>query len=150
MKTPTQRQRLVIDVEKCCGCFACAVACPEKVIGFQDEGTQRLFSAPWTCGALCDACQKVCPVDAIVLKPLENSQESSVSLTFTWSMALMPCRKCGQAYTTEKLRRLLEERLKEHLESPELPPDWMPLCPPCRREEEAHRMRAATRTLQGP
>ncbi|MEJ5349248.1 MAG: 4Fe-4S dicluster domain-containing protein [Desulfosoma sp.] len=150
MKTPTQRQRLVINVEKCCGCFACVAACPEKGIAFHDEGTQRLFSAPWFCEALCDACQKVCPVDAIVLKPLEDSQESPVSMTFTWSISLMPCRKCGQPHTTDKLRRLLEEKLKELIESSEIPPDWMPLCPPCRREEEAHRLRAATRTFPWP
>lgn len=150
MNGTRERRRLAIDVEKCCGCFACAAACPENFIRFEDKGPVRLYWASRTCAALCDACQRVCPVKAIDLQPEDGSEVSLATSQITWSVALTACRKCGKMYTTEKLRRLLAEKLQAHLESLATPPDWIPLCPECRRDEEAHRLRAATRTfLQG-
>ncbi|ROQ90713.1 4Fe-4S dicluster domain-containing protein [Desulfosoma caldarium] len=146
--TLERQRRLVIDVEKCCGCFACAAACHEKFIQFEDEGPVRLYSAPRTCGALCDACQRACPVNAIDLQLENGTDERLTTSKLTWSVALIPCRKCGQMYTTEKLRRLLVEKLQATFESLGQPPDWIPLCPRCRRDEEAYRLRAATRTFQ--
>lgn len=151
MTETLQRRRLVIDVEKCCGCFACAAACSENFIRFEDEGPVRIYWASRTCAAICDACQRVCPVKAIDLQPEDDSEESLTTSQITWSVALTACRKCGQMYTTEKQRKLLEEKLQAHLGPLDPPPDWIPLCPECRRDEEAHRLRAATRTfLQSP
>lgn len=150
MSASVSRRRLAIDVDGCCGCFACAAACAEKFIQFQDEGHLRRYSALKTCAALCDACKRVCPVDAIDLLPDDGLEEPSTPASFTWSVALAPCRKCGQTYTTEKLRRLLVEKLQARLGSGTEPPDWIALCPVCRRDDEAHRLRAATRTFQGP
>ncbi len=148
-ETPT-RQRLIIDFEKCCGCFACAAACPEKRIAFSDQGTERRFSAPGVCSGECETCRKVCPVDAIVLEPFPPEDDECHPPALTWTLPLVRCRRCGEPFTTEKIRRMTMEKLTMLLEAPDAVSDWVPVCLACRRIEEAHRVRTATRTLPDP
>jgi len=148
-ETPTDR-RLRIDVDKCIGCFACAASCPEKRIVFKDEDALRRFAASSLCAAACDACRKVCPVNAIALEPLAPDAARPHPPEITWVLPLTRCRRCGKPFTTEKIRRRLSNQLAAVLGSTDFSFDWIPLCPPCRRDDEAHRVRAATRTLSNP
>uniref|UniRef100_A0A832EK51 4Fe-4S ferredoxin-type domain-containing protein n=1 Tax=Desulfacinum infernum TaxID=35837 RepID=A0A832EK51_9BACT len=148
-ETPTDR-RLVINVDQCIGCFACAASCPEKRIAFQDQDGLRRFTAPGFCAAKCDACRKVCPVDAVALEPVDPDEARPDPLEITWVLPLARCRRCGEPFTTEKIRRRLSRQLAAALGSPDFSFDWIPLCPRCRRDDEAHRVRAATRTVPDP
>lgn len=147
MKETRKEQRLIIDWNKCVGCFACAAACPQKRIAFTDQDALRRFTAPSLCAEHCDACRKVCPVDAIALEPLGPDEPRPQPPEITWVLPLTRCRKCGAPFTTEKIRRRLSDTLTAVLGSTDLSFDRIPLCPPCRRDDEAHRVRAATRTL---
>lgn len=149
MVEPGKNRHLVIDVEKCCGCFACAAACPHQSIRFRDESSERIFSAPRLCSADCDACQKVCPVNAVALVPVPSVEASHAESAVLWSIPLARCRKCGHPYTTEKIRHLLAQKLSMEINIPDVPPAWISMCPACRREDEAYRLRAASRTLSG-
>lgn len=148
-ETPTDR-RLIIDLEKCFGCFACAAACPEKHIVFTDHEGLRRFRAPSLCSAQCDACRKACPVDAIVLEEVASEEPRPALIELTWGLPLTRCRTCGEAFTTEKIRRSLSDKLAAIVGSEDLSFDRIPLCPSCRRDDEAHRMRSSTRTLPDP
>lgn len=150
MKETRTVRRLLIDFEKCCGCFACAVACPEKRIAFSDQGSERHFSAPALCATECDACRTVCPVDAVGIEPVGPEALRPDPPPLTWSLPLTRCRRCGHPFTTERIRRMLREKLAVALGAADVPMEWIPLCPACRRDEEALRVRAATRTLADP
>lgn len=53
--------RLVLDPDLCTGCGACALVCPESIVGFDMDRIVPVFTAPAaTCGT-CSACSDVCP-----------------------------------------------------------------------------------------
>ena len=52
-------QRLNIDLKACIGCQACTNVCPAALIGFNDEGTNRVFKFAETCTEDCTRCVDV-------------------------------------------------------------------------------------------
>lgn len=53
---------LLISTDKCTGCFACAVACPQKAIGIKQDELGSLYPEIDRKRCInCGKCQKVCP-----------------------------------------------------------------------------------------
>ena len=69
-----------VDVDKCVGCGMCMIACPRKVIGMVEHGTDVIIACnsnakgavtarSCTAGCIgCGLCKKICPNEAITIE----------------------------------------------------------------------------------
>ncbi|MEW5722973.1 MAG: 4Fe-4S binding protein [Thermodesulfobacteriota bacterium] len=64
---PRTRGHLVVEIEKCILCSACALRCPANaIVVSKDEGT--LVLDPYRC-IVCGECVAVCPSECLSMSP---------------------------------------------------------------------------------
>ena len=133
--------------EKCILCGLCVRACEELVraaaVGFADRGLERRVGSPFEESAEeclgCGACVNVCPTGKVEAKYVDGVLRME---TWRTDLEMAKCRRCGKAFTTQ---RLLERVAKEE---PELAEE-IRLCPSCRSKETIHKWAEAIRLAFG-
>ncbi|MCR3883305.1 4Fe-4S dicluster domain-containing protein [Methanotrichaceae archaeon M04Ac] len=117
-----------VDPRLCIGCLSCSNVCPrQNIIRTQTEEERRIR---WKrCREECDLCVELCPAGALTLVPIdESAPEPEVSFP------LVGCRICGRSYATEPMLLRVEAALPKSQS-----PEWVRICPTCRRTAEAER-----------
>ncbi len=130
---PTEEQRIpgfgtpVYDPEKCVGCGACYMNCPEGVIMIEDvDGKRKIKHYHWSC-VTCRTCEEVCPEDAIKVEEgfdLEAFLNKVVHEDV--ELPLIKCRICGRFFVSAPM----VEKAKEK----EMPLELLDVCPECRQK----------------
>ncbi|HDJ51325.1 MAG TPA: 4Fe-4S dicluster domain-containing protein [Thermoprotei archaeon] len=85
---------LSVDPNKCIGCGACALKCPNDVIKIADEGFIRRITFNLRECDLCHGaprCVSVCPEGAITLEEGTTSKDIIVI-----ELEIVPCSECGR------------------------------------------------------
>ena len=121
-----------VDADKCTLCGVCFAKCPQRAFDVSRDGDAvKLTLNPLKCVG-CGYCEEVCPEKAIavvkdeVLPP--DVQEKAVDY-------VVRCKMCGRTFDTYKHVQAVKKKLglKED-------PEWLYLCPDCRRYYTAKRM----------
>lgn len=129
------------DPERCLGCGACAVNCPQHNIELTDAGGTRTISQFHSQCVRCATCEQVCPVEALRVVPrfdlaafLSDERRPAVELP------LVPCARCGRPVAP--LRQL--DHLRDIDEGQLAPRPDRVLCTACQRQAHAAQMRQMT------
>jgi len=138
------RGRLEIDIDKCIGCGACAIACPPRLINIVDLDTKRTFEFALGKCTYCARCAEICPEQAITMsREFELATENKSDLNITMELTMVKCQECGTAFTTQRIRDKLMAVLPKKIEIEPAALDWLKLCPDCRRLQEVHKLTEA-------
>jgi len=138
MTIATAPNQLIVDLDKCIGCWACAHACPVNLITFADQDQKRTLRFASTCSEDCTRCADVCPEDAITLAPATEAASAGVYLTATFD--LFDCQRCGAPFTTARIVDKLLRVVPQELQSDAADLSWVRLCPDCRRLTEGEKV----------
>ncbi len=137
----------LIDSDKCIGCGACYLNCPEKVLLMEDsEGERSLSHYQFNCRT-CRICEEICPQGAIEIKSgFELGAFLSGEAISDLSMELQQCRICGRYFSTSAQLKYLKEKVAENhptieMEGVQFSEDFFNICPDCRRKIMAERMK---------
>jgi formate hydrogenlyase subunit 6/NADH:ubiquinone oxidoreductase subunit I len=140
------RGRLEIDIDKCIGCGACAIACPPRLINIVDLDSKRTFEFVLGKCTYCARCAEVCPEQAIAMsREFELATENKGDLNITMELTMAKCQDCGTAFTTQRVIDKLAAVLPEKIEIEPAALDWLNLCPDCRKLREVHKLTEAGR-----
>jgi len=127
------------DSEKCIGCGACYVMCPEEVIQLSDvEGTRSIGHFYFNCRT-CKKCEEVCPEDAIEIKiGFDLNSFLSSEPVNDVDLELRECKVCGNYFAAElhmaNIKQVISEgNEEENVEGVEFPMDIFEVCPVCKR-----------------
>jgi NAD-dependent dihydropyrimidine dehydrogenase PreA subunit len=129
--------QLVVDLDKCIGCWACTHACPAELITFANQDRQRVLRFARTCSEDCTRCAEVCPEEAITLTPTEAALEGEY-LTATFD--LLRCQQCGTPFTTGRIVNKLLALVPQEFQADARDLSWVRLCPNCRQLTEGERV----------
>jgi coenzyme F420-reducing hydrogenase delta subunit/formate hydrogenlyase subunit 6/NADH:ubiquinone oxidoreductase subunit I len=147
----------VIDGDKCIGCGACFLNCPEQVILMEDhEGERSISHYQFNCRT-CRRCEEICPQEAVKIKTgFELGAFLSGEAINDIDLKLRECRICGNRFSTAAQLDFVRKRLEENnmeveLEGISLKDAFFNICPECRREIMAVRMKnqANMETIDG-
>lgn len=124
-------KRLLVDVEKCIGCLACANVCPEKLVSVEDDEDLRILRFATICTeADCKRCADCCPEGALSFgREAETIAPEQLVLTFE----LARCRQCGKPFTSQKLVDRIAPAVSKSLHAKLEELGWIFLCPDCRK-----------------
>lgn len=137
MTTNTPNQ-LVVDLDKCIGCWACTHVCPADLITFADQDGQRILRFIRLCREDCTRCADVCPEEAIALTPATETLPEGAYLTATFD--LLDCQHCGTLFTTARIVDKLSEVIPLELQTDAANLSWVRLCPHCRQLSEGKKI----------
>lgn len=132
----------VVDGDKCMGCGACALNCPESVMQMEDhEGTRSFSHYQYNCRT-CRICEEVCPNEAIEIRSgFELSLFLSGEGVKDVDLRMRRCGNCGEFYSAdlqlEDIQRRLASGSEDGLIALDLPRELFELCPRCRRDRAA-------------
>jgi len=147
----------VVDIEKCMGCGACYLNCPERVLQMEDhDGMRSLSHYQFNCRT-CRKCEEICPKDAIEIKSgFELGAFLSGEAMKDIDLELKRCKNCGQFFSTNAQLEDIKSRISAGdieigIEGLEFPEDYFDYCPECRRNLIAIRMKqyANKETMEG-
>ncbi len=134
--------QLIVDLDKCIGCWACTNVCPANLITFADKDRQRTLRFARTCSEDCIRCAEVCPEEAITLTPAPVGQVSIPAegeyLTATFD--LLRCQQCGDPFTTGRMIDKLLAVIPREFQNDAAELSWVRLCPNCRRLTEGEKV----------
>jgi coenzyme F420-reducing hydrogenase delta subunit/formate hydrogenlyase subunit 6/NADH:ubiquinone oxidoreductase subunit I len=139
---------LQFDPEKCVGCGACYRNCPEDVIELKDVTDTRFINHFYFNCRTCNKCEEICPKDAVEVRPEFNlrlflKEEPVKDITFE----LQQCSNCGTFFATELQlndlqNEIFEGNKEKGLPGVEYPNEIFGLCPECKREIAASKMKS--------
>lgn len=129
--------QLIVDLNKCLGCWACTHVCPAHLIAFADQGQQRTLRFARTCSEDCTRCAEVCPEEAITLALTEAAPEDEY-LTATFE--LLRCQQCSTPFTTERIIDKLLAVIPGEFQADAAELSWVRLCPHCRQLSEGEKV----------
>lgn len=130
--------QLLVDLDKCLGCWACAHVCPVHLIAFADQDGQRALHFARTCSEDCIRCAEVCPEGAITLAPTTELAAAGEYLTVTFD--LLRCQRCDAPFTTRRIADKLLAVVPREFQADATDLSWIGLCPDCRRLTEGEKV----------
>lgn len=137
----------VIDDNKCIGCGACFLNCPEQVILMEDhDGKRSISHFQYNCRT-CRRCEEICPQEAVKIKSgFELGAFLSGEAISDLDLAMRECRICGNHFSTGAQLDFIKKRLGENnveieLKGIDLSDDFFDVCPECRRQIMAERVK---------
>ncbi len=138
------RGRVEVDINKCIGCGACAVACPPRLISITDLDGKRVLEFQLGRCTYCARCAEVCPVEAIKLsQEFELATDNKADLNIAVELFMVKCERCGEAFTTQRIRNKLATEVSKELGMEPADMKWLGLCPNCRTAAEVEKMSEA-------
>ncbi len=130
-------RQLLVSVERCIGCRACATVCPADLITLNDSDHRRTLRFAAVCSEECDLCVGACPTEAINLAPLEGPVPGEgAELRFE----LQACTSCGGPVATAEMLAWLRAEIPKEVQIDAEGQEWLEMCPSCRQELEAWRV----------
>jgi len=127
------RGRVEVDVAKCIGCGACAMACPPRLINISDVDGRRVIDFRLGRCTYCARCADVCPVKAIVMSgEFELATDDKADLELTIELLMVKCEQCDRPFTTQRIRDKLICEVSKGLAIEAGDVKWLNLCPNCR------------------
>ena len=140
------RGRVQLDIDKCIGCAACAIACPARLINITDREMKRVLEFALGKCTYCARCAEVCPVQAITMsREFELATANKSDLNIEAELVLAKCQKCDTGFTTQRIIDKLMKALPEEIDIEPAALDWLRLCPDCRRIREGLKLAEAGR-----
>lgn len=140
------RGRVQLDIDKCIGCAACAIACPPRLISITDRDIRRVIEFALGKCTYCARCAEVCPVQAITMsQEFELATENKSDLNIEAELVLAKCQECATGFTTQRLIDKLMKVLPKEIDIEPAALDWLNLCPDCRKLREVHKLTEAGR-----
>jgi hydrogenase-4 component H len=137
--TTANPNQLVVDLDKCIGCWACTHACPAHLITFADQDGQRTLRFARACYEEdCTRCADVCPEDAVALTPAAQALPEGAYLTATFD--LLDCQQCGAPFTTTRIVDKILAVIPRQFQADAADLSWIRLCPRCRQLTEGKRV----------
>jgi ferredoxin len=130
--------QLVVDLDKCIGCWACTHVCPADLITFADNDGQRTLRFARICSEDCIRCAEVCPEGAITLAPATEIALEDEYLTATFD--LLRCQQCETPFTTERIIKKLLTVIPLEFQNDAAELSWVGLCPVCRKAIEGDKV----------
>jgi formate hydrogenlyase subunit 6/NADH:ubiquinone oxidoreductase subunit I len=134
--------QLLVDLDKCIGCWACTHACPAELITFADNDRQRVLRFARTCSEDCTCCAEVCPEEAITLTPVAEVGRLSIAAAseyLTATFDLLRCQQCDAPFTTERIVNKLLAVVPQEFQADAADLSWIRLCPDCRQLTEGEK-----------
>ena len=134
--------QLLVDLDKCIGCWACTNVCPAELITFADKDQQRTLRFARICREDCFRCAEVCPEEAITLTPAPVGQVSipAEGQYLTATFDLLCCQKCDAPFTTERIVNKLLAVIPQEFQADAAELSWVRLCPNCRKLTEGEKV----------
>ena len=130
--------QLVVDLDKCIGCWACTHVCPADLITFADNDGQRTLRFARICSEDCIRCAEVCPEGAITLAPATEIALEDEYLTATFD--LLRCQQCDAPFTTGRIVNKLLAVIPREFQNDAAELSWVRLCPHCRQLTEGEKV----------
>lgn len=141
---PGFRGRVEIDIDKCIGCGACAVACPPRLIEIRDMDGKRILEFRMGRCTYCARCAEVCPTVAITMtSDFELTTDNKADLDVSVELTMVHCGHCGKAFTTRRILNKLATEVSKELGMEPADMQWLHLCPECRIASEVEKMNEA-------
>jgi len=130
--------QVLVDLDKCIGCWACTHVCPAELITFADNDRQRTLRFARTCSEDCIRCAEVCPEEVITLAPTTEIAPEGEYLTATFD--LLRCQQCDAPFTTERIVNKLLALIPQEFQADAEELSWVRLCPNCRQLTEGEKV----------
>lgn len=130
-------RQVLVSVERCIGCRACAMVCPAGLITLSDDDHRRTVCFAAVCGEDCVLCVQACPTQAISLPPLAGAVPAGETRL---GFELQGCKVCGAPVATTEMLNWLRQALPAQVQTDVEGQEWLGLCPRCRQEVEARRV----------
>lgn len=122
-----------IDTVKCSFCGVCFAKCPERAFDVTRVGDKTVLKLDWAKCIGCGYCKKLCPEKAITV-----SRASSIpgdDYVDEVEDEVVRCRMCGKPFDTK--RHIMTTKVRLGIKGD---PEWLYLCPDCRRYYTAKKM----------
>jgi len=119
-------RKLIVSSEKCIGCRACSLACPEDYIKIEEAESEISVEFPPGCDMQCTKCVDICPTHALTLTN-DTPEKKSVKLWFE----MAECEACGRFFAPKMMLKYIIRRLEDTGLADEKIA-WLMLCPTCR------------------
>jgi ferredoxin len=131
-RAPLKMYKVEVDPNRCTLCGVCFAKCPERAFDVGRDGDAvKLYLNTAKCVG-CGYCAAVCPEKAIAVSKadalLPEAEEKAVDY-------VVRCKSCGRAFDTLKHVQAVKAKLGIKGD-----PEWLYLCPECRRYYTAKKM----------
>ncbi|MFP3485929.1 MAG: 4Fe-4S binding protein [Vulcanisaeta sp.] len=122
-----------IDTVKCSFCGVCFAKCPEKAFDVARVGDKTVLRLNWVKCIGCKYCERLCPEKAItVTRAYSIPSDDYVDEV---EDEVVRCRMCGKPFDTK--RHIMTTKARLGIKGD---PEWLYLCPDCRRYYAAKKM----------
>ena len=122
-----------IDDVKCSFCGVCFAKCPERAFDVGRSGDKTVLKLSSLKCIGCGYCVKLCPEKAMsVNRAREFPMSDSVDMVYD---EVVTCRMCGKPFDTK--RHIMATKVRLGIKGD---PEWLYLCPDCRRYYTAKKM----------
>jgi len=124
--------RVDVDPDKCSLCGVCFAKCPQRAFDVSRTGDAiRLTLNPLRCVG-CGYCEEACPEKAIAVGRHDSLPPEVEEKAVDY---VVRCRSCGRPFDTLKHIETVKRRMGIKGD-----PEWLYMCPDCRRYHTARRM----------
>lgn len=124
------RADLIFDPEKCIGCGACTLICPQNAVHAMKDRDYGNINFDYSHCIYCRRCSFVCPEDAIRYTGAPedgNGAEQHPEVKFAFEY--QKCRECGNSFLPQPLVEKVGEKIYQ---GDSEAADILALCPECR------------------
>ncbi|MGC8544167.1 MAG: 4Fe-4S binding protein [Vulcanisaeta sp.] len=133
---------VAVDTIKCSFCGVCFAKCPERAFDVGRVGDKTILRLNWVKCIGCGYCEKLCPEGAIAVS--RSSVIPSTDYVDEVEDEVVRCRMCGKPFDTK--RHIMTTKVRLGIKGD---PEWLYLCPDCRRYYTAKKMLETNLGIRG-